>query len=209
MSSAYEPASGNHRVDRLVDAVPADASVLDLGCVQHDTAAADRETWVHDHLVTKCETVTGVDYLPDEVATLRERGYDVVCADATALDLDREFDAVVAGELIEHLADLGGFLDSVRRHLRPEGRFVLTTPNPWLFHRFKQALVNDSVRCNDEHTCWFDERTLRQLLARRRFDVERVEYVRPSSAGVSQVLYDLGRQQLGGASLLVVATPEP
>jgi SAM-dependent methyltransferase len=201
-------ATDNERVRALVEAVPADASVLDLGCVQHDASAAASDAWVHDHLVDKCERVVGVDYLPDEVATLRQQGYDVRCGDATALDLGEQFDVVVAGELIEHLADLAGFLDSVAQHLRSDGRFLLTTPNPWLFHRFKQALIADSVACNDEHTCWLDEQTLRQLLGRHGFVVERIDHVRPTDAGLSQVLFDLGRSQLGGASLLVVAAPE-
>lgn len=40
-------------------------------------------------------------------------------ADAQNFNLARTFDAVFAGELIEHLDDFNGFLCSARRHLTP------------------------------------------------------------------------------------------
>ncbi|MCS7122121.1 MAG: class I SAM-dependent methyltransferase, partial [Archaeoglobaceae archaeon] len=39
------------------------------------------------------------------------------------------FDAVFAGEIIEHLYDPDHFLEEVHRVLKPDGIFVLTTPN--------------------------------------------------------------------------------
>jgi SAM-dependent methyltransferase len=51
-------------------------------------------------------------------------------ADCTALPFaDASFDAVVSFETIEHIAAQEKFLDEVRRVLRPEGLFVLSSPN--------------------------------------------------------------------------------
>lgn len=196
----------NLRVEALLDAVPSGRSILDIGCVQHSAEKASNDDWVHARLLEKSDDVVGIDYLREEVERLQERGYDVRHADAEDLDLDRTFELVVAGELIEHLSNVGGFLDGVREHLQPEGRFVLTTPNPWAFHRFRQALTGH-VRSNDEHTCWFDEWTLKQVFRRHDFAVERVDYVRPSDPGITRVLYDAGFDVIGGTSLLVVARP--
>jgi 2-polyprenyl-3-methyl-5-hydroxy-6-metoxy-1,4-benzoquinol methylase len=83
------------------------------------------------------------------------------------------------GELIEHLTDFSTALNNVRAWLKPDGKLVLTTPNAlsayWLLFR---SLNREFV--NPEHTCWFDETTLTQLLSRCNFDVERIDYVRMS-----------------------------
>jgi ubiquinone/menaquinone biosynthesis C-methylase UbiE len=51
-------------------------------------------------------------------------------ADCAALSFpDASFDAVVSFETIEHIAAQEKFLDEVRRVLRPEGLFVLSSPN--------------------------------------------------------------------------------
>jgi len=42
---------------------------------------------------------------------------------------DNYFDAVTAFEIIEHLFDPDHFLEEVYRVLKPEGIFVLSTPN--------------------------------------------------------------------------------
>jgi 2-polyprenyl-3-methyl-5-hydroxy-6-metoxy-1,4-benzoquinol methylase len=196
----------NLRVEALLDAVPRGATILDIGCVQHSVEKETDEDWVHARLYDIGAEVVGVDYLREEVEALQNRGYNVVHGDAEALDLDEQFEAVVAGELIEHLSNVGQFLDGVHEHLEPDGQFVLTTPNPWAFHRFKQALLGD-VFANPEHACWFDERTLRQLFARHGFEIERLNYVKASDPGVTSALYDLGFEVLGGTSLLVVARP--
>lgn len=197
--------ASNLRVETLLDTIPECDSLLDIGCVQHDAETSENDDWLHAELYDRADEVLGVDRLPDDVKALQDAGYDVVCADAERLDLDREFEVIVAGELIEHLSNVGQFLSRVRWHLQPEGRFILSTPNPWAFHRFRQALFNGGVRCNPEHTAWFDERTLRQVLKRHGFAVKSVDYVRPSTGGITRYLYDLGFETIGGTSLVVTA----
>ena len=84
--------------------------------------------------------------------------------DARDFDLDRTFDVVFAGELIEHLDDVRGFLASVRRHLGPVGRLVLTTPNAFYVGNFVYRFGGHG-QVHPEHTCWYCEDTLRQVLA--------------------------------------------
>ena len=148
----------------------------------------------------------GLDYQKEAVEQLRDRGYNVISGDAENLDLDERFDVIIAGELIEHLSNVGQFLDGVREHLRPDGELILTTPNPWAFHRFKQALFGN-VYCNEEHTCWFDERTLRQVTDRHGFEITQLDYVKASDPGITRLLYTLGFDVLDGTSILIRATP--
>lgn len=51
---------------------------------------------------------------------------------------DEFFDAIVAGDVIEHLEDTDVFLEELRRVLRPEGRLIVTTPNlAWWWSRLR------------------------------------------------------------------------
>jgi len=84
-------------------------------------------------------------------------------ADAQDFDLQRTFDTVFAGEIIEHLDNVHGFLTSVRRHLEPGGRFVLTTPNVFYVGGFVYRWGGHG-QVHPEHTCWFCEDTLRRIL---------------------------------------------
>lgn len=43
---------------------------------------------------------------------------------------DNSFDSIVAGEIIEHIPNLDAFMKEVHRILKPNGRFILSTPNP-------------------------------------------------------------------------------
>jgi SAM-dependent methyltransferase len=95
---------------------------------------------------------------------LQAKGLDVRLADAQDFDLDRKFDTVFAGEIIEHLDDFHGFLTSVRRHLTPGGQLVLTTPNVFYIGGFVYRWGGHG-QVHPEHTCWFCEDTLRRVLA--------------------------------------------
>jgi 2-polyprenyl-3-methyl-5-hydroxy-6-metoxy-1,4-benzoquinol methylase len=44
---------------------------------------------------------------------MKAEGFDVIAADATDFDLGRQFDAVVCGEVIEHVLNAGGLMRSL------------------------------------------------------------------------------------------------
>mgnify|MGYP000884390665 CR=1 FL=1 len=150
--------------------------VLDLGCVSHDPENYRSRYWVHKALVERCASVTGLDLSEPGAAYLRERGYQVQHGDAQNFDLGRQFDAIVAGDLIEHLEDFSGFLESCKRHLRPGGVLLISTPNPWYWRNVVKSVLYREVPNNIEHTCWLCPRTLRQLVARHGMDLREVEF---------------------------------
>ena len=153
-----------------------DKDVLDLGCVDHDPEAYNRRYWVHKGLVAKAKSVVGFDLSQEGVDYLNERGYDILHGDAQNFDLDRKFDIIVAGDLIEHLEDFAGFLESCKAHLRPGGSLLISTPNPWYWRFIVLAILHKEVRNNPEHTCWLCPRTLRQLVRRHGMDVADIEF---------------------------------
>lgn len=137
-------------------------TVLDLGCVGHDLGRT-AVPWLHEFLHSRAKRVVGVDYLPDAIHQMRRDGYEAVCADVQERELNETFDVIVAGDIIEHLDNVGLFLDCCRDHLIPDGVLLVTTPNPVNLVRFACLLLKGSVGANKEHTCWFTAKLLRQL----------------------------------------------
>jgi len=182
-------------------------TVLDLGAVQHDAAKAADDDWLHGRLTERFERVVGVDILTDDVRKLNDAGYEVVVADVETMSLPIEADTVVAGELLEHVSNPGRLLDRTQEHLRPGGRLVLTTPNPWTFVRVRRLAAGD-YRVNAEHTAWHGPVTLRQLLARHGFAVEHMAFVDPVPGGVTGLCYHIGLNALGTTTILCVARRE-
>lgn len=146
--------------------------VLDMGVVAHDTKTYEHDNWLHKHIVTASKECVGIDMLDDGIAFLREKGFQVQVGDAQGFNLNRQFDVIVAGDIIEHLHDFPGFFGSVRKHLKPNGRLIITTCNPWFFVRCLQALFKGKSYVNPEHTAWFCAETLSELVRRFGFHVE-------------------------------------
>ncbi|MFO1254290.1 MAG: class I SAM-dependent methyltransferase [Sphingomonadaceae bacterium] len=141
-------------------------SVLDLGCVMHQPHEHLSRYWLHRAIREVAADVIGLDLSTSGVLALRDLGYNVVEGDAEAFSFDRQFDVIVVGDLIEHLGNPSGLIRSCLAALAPEGRIIVQTPNPWYWRAIVKAMLYREVPNNPEHTCWFDPRTLRQLVAR-------------------------------------------
>jgi SAM-dependent methyltransferase len=103
--------------------VPRGGRVLDAGCGR-SLFTEIRPDWPF--------TVVAADVDHDLLSSRKREFGDVrwLVADAAPLPFrDAAFDALFAGELIEHLPDPRTALDEFRRVLRPRGTLILTTPN--------------------------------------------------------------------------------
>jgi SAM-dependent methyltransferase len=89
-------------------------------------------------------SITGVDCIPERVAAMNPAVYkESVCAFANNLPLSSNaFDAIVAGEFIEHVPGnmIEPTLNEFFRVLRLGGRLLLTTPNPYYLRNKLQGL---------------------------------------------------------------------
>jgi len=110
----------------LRELVPREARrVLDVGCGAGALGAALREE--------RGIEVMGLELSPDAAARARERLDAVVVADLDDLDdlpFDRgSFDAMVFGDVLEHLRDPHRLLRVLRPWLADDGALVLSVPN--------------------------------------------------------------------------------
>lgn len=109
----------------MLDLVGHGRDVLDVGCAGGDLARALR--------LRGCR-VTGIEYDPVAAEAARPDLEHLVIGDLETMDLaealgDRRFDAVVLGDVLEHLRDPAAVLRQVPGVLRPGGSVVVSIPN--------------------------------------------------------------------------------
>lgn len=76
--------------------------------------------------------IYGIDLDKEKLKKAQERGVDTFFLDIDKDDLPFDadyFDAVFAGDVIEHLVDVDHFLAELYRTLKPDGILVISTPN--------------------------------------------------------------------------------
>lgn len=162
--------------------------ILNVGaCGNTRPEGRGRARFVQAALVDRGHSVLAADVDDAGLAWLEQLGFETVHMDAQAIPAEGElFDSIVAGELIEHLENPGAFLAGCAGRLRPGGRLVLSTPQPFSPVHFLHYVVSPTI-ANPEHTCYFDRQTLGQLLARCGFAVEQTRFVndvRPESGNL-------------------------
>jgi 2-polyprenyl-3-methyl-5-hydroxy-6-metoxy-1,4-benzoquinol methylase len=139
-------------------------NILDVGVVEHFVAAHENPNWLHRHLARSAASCLGVDLLETETRKLAEAGFNVAVADLTKEPLNQQFDLIVAGEVLEHVDAPGKFMKNCAAMLRPDGRLVITVPNPWYVNAvLKSALRSHAFVDSADHVCWYDASTLVEL----------------------------------------------
>jgi SAM-dependent methyltransferase len=153
-------------------------AVLDVGCTGHITEPGS-PYWLHGRLREQFPEVVGIDINEENIDKLKKLGYaELYPMSAEDFECDRKFDSVVAGELIEHISNPGAFLVQCRKHLKPDGRLVITTPYAFSLLYIMYAFLKFPKTCqNPEHTCWFCPQTLREHAGRVGFEVSRWELI--------------------------------
>ncbi len=98
------------------------------------------------HAASRGYTHIGLDLSMSGLTVARDRGVTAVQGDATRLPLGTEVaDVVVAGEVLEHVADLPGVVAEVCRVLRPGGLVVIDTIADTWFGRFSSVTVAERM----------------------------------------------------------------
>lgn len=157
------------------------------------------DRWPHNIIREIANSVCGLDKNHEQVLALRDSGFDVREGDAEDFDLGTSYDVIFAGEVIEHLSNPGGFLRCVRKHLRPEGILLITTPNRFSIKALKSVLLRNVVeayrKAMDGHVAYYDIWSLRELLRREGFALKEIGYYvwmgDPSAKWVARKAYSV------------------
>jgi 2-polyprenyl-3-methyl-5-hydroxy-6-metoxy-1,4-benzoquinol methylase len=187
-------------------------AVLDVGCSSGYLARP---------LAAAGARVVGIELDPAAAAEARDVCAEVVVGDVETLELPWEpasFDAVVCGDVVEHLRDPGAALSRLRPLLRPGGRLVVATPNVanWAM---RLSLLAGRWRYTDRgildrtHTRLFTRKTLVETLTHAGYRVLRLDHTAPvplvGTPAVERVAHAVARirPSLFAYQLLAVATP--
>jgi SAM-dependent methyltransferase len=169
-------------------------SVLHLGCTNwpYTRTMLEAGSLLHLRLGGIARDLWGLDSDPEGLRALGEHGVpNLVQGDAEALAsclLDRTFDVVLGGEILEHLSNPGLFLRGARRFLAPQGRLVITTVNAYCGFRFAQYFFRgrggSTEPVHPDHVAYYSYRTLTHLLVREGYAIESFRF------------YDLGDEHV-------------
>lgn len=186
-----------HRHKQILNYVSETDDVLDIGCVRHSLEDIHWENpnpgeWLHAEIRQKAATTLGIDMERGEVQKLKEKGLDVTTANAETFNFDQSFDVIIAGELIEHLSNPGKFLDRCREHVREDGYVIISTPNPRDLQIVYWFATGNESQVNPEHTAWFDQYVIKELISRHGFELSEFRYYPPSISILNRPLYWTG-----------------
>jgi SAM-dependent methyltransferase len=186
---------GGHR--KLLAHAAGAGRVLDVGCSSGYLSA---------ELARSGSTVVGIDVDPAAAAEAGRCCERVLVGDVEAMDLSAlepaSFDAIVCGDVVEHLRDPCAALARLRPLLRTDGKLVLTTPNVanWtlrlslLFGRWRYTSRGLLDR---GHVHLFTRATLVECVEAAGYRVESVDYTVPvplvGTAPVERLAHGLAR----------------
>lgn len=165
--------------NQLICELCAGKDVLDIGCIDHsiDVALGLGDNWLHKRIQKVAKSLTGIDLLEEDAALLNTEGFNIIVTDAERFSFDKKFDVINAGDLIEHLTNIGCFLENVCMHLKQDGIVIITTPNPFNIEQFFKILVCNTVAVNEQHTVWIDPRVMWEIARRHNFHIVQFHWI--------------------------------
>jgi SAM-dependent methyltransferase len=172
--------------------------VLHLGCVDAGLTRerSQRGELMHQRLDKVASELWGVDVDTEGVVFLRALGFEHLLTldislpesasdEAMQLLQAKEFDVILATEVLEHLPNPANFLAAVQRLMTPgHTQFIVTVPNAfridtllWMWRGVEYV--------HPDHSYWFSYATITTLMSKAGFAIQSVY---PYSFQSSQVL---------------------
>jgi 2-polyprenyl-3-methyl-5-hydroxy-6-metoxy-1,4-benzoquinol methylase len=154
-------------------------TVLNLGCTSSNPLNEIKyDLWLQKYIDEYADEVIGIDIQKDLIKTCQKHTKNtLIHADVLSLNLNKKFDVVVAGEIIEHISNLDGFFKSIIKHLKKDGKLIITTPNVFKFYNLIYAIFGIEPKKHPGHILYFDIKTLEEILNRYGFKIKKYSYL--------------------------------
>ena len=143
----------NLRLRRMARLVDGYSRVADVGCAQMPNT------------FLRADYLVGIDIAEARFPKSYSQCFKGTIEDFLEVSGPSTIDAIVAGEIIEHLRDPLAFLGTCRDIIRPGGKLVLSTPNPNSYiERALTLFLSRRFFYTREHIFLFPQRWLIRLL---------------------------------------------
>ena len=87
------------------------------------------DEWPHALFGRVARAIDAIDIDRDAIARAARYGHTIIEANCETFDFDKRYDAIVMGDVIEHVEQPGRALVNLCRHLADGGRLYVATPN--------------------------------------------------------------------------------
>ena len=114
---------------------------------------------LHQRLLAVSKRVVGVDIDREALTLMRRRGkiqdlYAHNIEELNTLPVKEQFDIILAGEVVEHLDNVGSFIDPALRILSQNTKLVITLPNAYSVKWFLIACLACKEHADPDHTAY-------------------------------------------------------
>ncbi|MGB7922117.1 MAG: methyltransferase domain-containing protein [Pyrinomonadaceae bacterium] len=158
-------------------------TVLHLGCTNwpYTKDVLAEGTLLHTELQGIASELSGFDADQQGLDLLAQLGvknlYRADLEHLEEVELDQQFDVILAGEMIEHLSNPGLFLHGIKRFMRPDSTLVITTVNAYCgFRMLVYGLRGRGGRAepvHPDHVAYYSYSTIHHLLSREELVAKR------------------------------------
>ncbi|QQG44081.1 MAG: class I SAM-dependent methyltransferase [Candidatus Roizmanbacteria bacterium] len=160
----------DNRINAILDFIPSNKVILDIGCAQNPE--------IHLEIAKKSKKTVGIDLNKKGINDLKKKGLEAYEMSAEEINLKYKFDYIIAGELIEHLNNPGLFIEGMIKHLKPDGKIIMTTPNISSILLYTLIVLFDKTQ-DPTHIFYFDKKNLEAFVSRYNLKIKITKYIPP------------------------------
>lgn len=151
-------------------------AVLNVGAAGgvFDYLPRNMNAWMHYKLMQVVASLDGIDIDEEGIRHAAKHGFHIQNADCEKADLGKQYDLILLSDVIEHVESPSRALVNLHRHLKPEGKLVITTPNATGFGILSRALLRWSPEVYWDHMAIFLPEHIQAICDRHGINLESV-----------------------------------
>jgi len=192
-----------HRILRIRDRITYTArqcygkNVLHVGCSDWPKTytAVKNDNFLHRLITKSASKCIGIDISEEGLASLKDEGFDnclrVDAENLTTVFKDKQFEMIVAAEVIEHIPNPGSFLSSAHKVLKDSGYLLISVPNAFWGVRILKLLLSRVEMVHKDHCFYFSLKSLVRLLEIYDFEITEIGYTFKMPDSILRSLFKL------------------